>query len=300
MNKKSVNIKSDEEVIDNRGEVSSFDQSWKTRKESLYNHWASGTPKNQIQLAFRMHWEVFKEYLNPLHGKQCIEVGCGRGTISSYFVQNGYNCTLLDYSLTAVHIAREIFNNNGHNANFVCGDANTLPFANDNFDVVVSIGLLEHFESIRTPIAEQIRILRPGGLFLGYIVPERSNNIQKYFNWINSFLKFAYNIYKRPNKMVVAKKEIFRNAFDPKPYMSVLDDLLVTDVKVLGMYPLPMISHSPAFPFTLLPTPLELMLTIVFRLFLRLRRIIFRRNPWICHENIGHAFLVICYKAGVK
>lgn len=300
MSKKSVDIESDEKSIGNRGDVISFDQSWKTQKESLYNHWTSAIPKNQIQLAFRMHWELFKDYLNPLHGKKCVEVGCGRGTISSYFAQNGYDCTLLDYSLTAVHIAREIFNNDGHDANFVCGDANHLPFASDSFDVVVSIGLLEHFENIRRPIAEQIRILRPGGLFLGYIVPEMPDNIQKHFNWVNSLLKFAYSIYKHPKKMVVAKKGIFRNAFDPKHYMSVLDDLPVTDVKVSGMYPLPMISHSPEFPFTLLPTPLELVVTAGFRLFLGFRRIILRRNPWVCHEKIGQAFLVICYKESVK
>ena len=300
MSKKSVDIESDEKSIGNKGDVISFDQSWKTQKESSYNHWTRATPENQIQLAFQMHWELFKEYLNPLYGKKCVEVGCGRGTISSYFAQNGYDCTLLDYSLSAVHIAREIFNNNGHDANFVCGDANHLPFANDSFDVVVSIGLLEHFEDIQTPVAEQIRILMPGGLFLGYIVPERPDNIQKYFNWVNSFLKFIYKTYKHPDKKSIAKKDIFRNTLGSKHYMSVLDDLPVTDVTVLGMYPLPMVSHSPEFPFTLLPAPLELVLTTIFRLFLGFRRIVLRRNPWACHEKIGQAFLVLCYKEGVK
>ncbi len=37
----------------------------------------------------------------------------------------------------------------------------------------MSFGLLEHFTDIATPICEQMRVLKPGGLFFADIVTER-------------------------------------------------------------------------------------------------------------------------------
>ena len=52
------------------------------------------------------------------------------------------------------------------------GNALQLPFDEGNFDIVFSIGLLEHFDDINKPISEQIRVLSNGGLWIGYIVPD--------------------------------------------------------------------------------------------------------------------------------
>ena len=38
----------------------SFDENWKNRLETDYNHW-SIKPTNQIQLAFYNHWSVINE-----------------------------------------------------------------------------------------------------------------------------------------------------------------------------------------------------------------------------------------------
>src|SRR5437870_4899290 len=125
------------EVLENRksGSTSAFDENWKTRKEALYNHWTTGEPVNQIQLAFRSHWLLFSEYLKDKKGRDCLEVGCGRGSLSSYFAQNGYRCTLLDYSGAVLDVAKKVFANNGHAATFVQGDANALPFGDASYDV---------------------------------------------------------------------------------------------------------------------------------------------------------------------
>ncbi len=75
------------------GDIESFEKSWQGRTEAYYNHWTRGAPKNQIQFAFRNHWIVFKELMNNrnfINGKRCLEVGCGRGSISSYFSYASY------------------------------------------------------------------------------------------------------------------------------------------------------------------------------------------------------------------
>jgi len=278
-------------MTSNKGSTDSFDKNWQNRKESHYNHWVKGNPHNQIQLAFRKHWELFSELMGYKNTGRCIEVGCGRGSISSYFCENGFDCTLLDYSKSVLSTAKDVFRNNKQSASFIQGDALSLPFDNDCFDVAVSIGLLEHFEDIMTPIKEQLRILKPGGLFLGYIVPERSDNIQKYFNWLNSILKFFFSVIIK-NKSAIEKAPIFRSDYDSVKYVEAIKDLDIYDVQVLGMYPLPMISYSPSFPFTLMPELIERMIVFLFETCLVFRKIYFKRNPWICSEKMGQAFLL--------
>ncbi len=273
------------------GSTSSFDLNWQIRKEAHYNHWIKGKPQNQIQLAFRKHWELFLELLGGIKNGRCLEVGCGRGSISSYFAENGFDCTLLDYSNAVLNTAKGIFKNHDHSAEFIQGDAMNLPFKNDCFDIVVSIGLLEHFEDIATPICEQLRILKSGGLFLGYIIPERSDNIQKYFNWINTVLNFIYTLLNK-TKNSGEKAQIYRSVYSSGKYLEAIKELNIVNISILGMYPLPMISYSPSFPFTLMPNLIERMLVFLFELYLSLRKVLLKRNPWICSEKTGQAFLL--------
>ena len=278
-----------------QGSTDEFDQNWLNRPESFYNHWTSSWPRNQIQLAFRSHWRLFREFMQNDGYETCLEVGCGRGTISSYFADSGFKCTLLDSSAGVLETAKGVFANNGHDAEFVHADALEMPFAAGAFDVVVSIGLLEHFEEISKAINEQYRVLKKGGLFFGYIVPERPENIQRHFRWFNRFLAFVARLSPR-SSATQSKTEIYRSDYGSARYLSTLDELDVKDVEVMGVYPLPMISHSPDFPFSLLPAPFEWILTRTFELVLFARRLILRRNPWICREERGQAFLLVFRK----
>ncbi|MDX1641085.1 MAG: methyltransferase domain-containing protein [Balneolaceae bacterium] len=275
-----------------KGSEEEFDQNWKNRLETNYNHWVKGTPQNQIQLAFRSHWKYFKELMQGCDYKTCLEVGSGRGSISSYFADNGFDCTLLDTSESILETARDIFEANGHEAEYVHGNALDMPFEDNSFDVVISIGLLEHFEDIETPILEQYRVLKPGGLFLGYIVPERPENVQRHFNWINKMLKSVHSLFSSGKKQTVEKVDLFRSDFGSERYLPVINKLKIKDLTVTGLYPLPMISHSPEFPFSLMPKYMEKGLTMFYRGVLSFRKMIYGKNPWTCDEEFGQAFLI--------
>lgn len=279
------------------GSVQEFDSNWIQRKEALYNHWTKGRPKNQIQLAFRSHWNLFQELMTDEKYSNCLEVGCGRGSISSYFADAGFKCSLLDYSASVLETAKEIFHTNQHQAEFINGNALDLPFEDNLFDVVVSIGLLEHFEDIKTPILEQYRVLKPGGIFLGYIVPERKNNIQRYFRWVNWLFAAVAKVFNKMNKKISAKSEIYRSDYGSERYLPYIQALPVKEVQVMGVYPMPMLSHSPEFPFSLLPKPIEVVVTEIFQIVLKIRKLLFRKNPWVCKEELGQAFLVVFKKA---
>ena len=280
------------------GSTNTFDQNWRNREEAFYNHWTPNDPVNQIQLAFYSHWKLFIELLKGKTKGKCLEVGCGRGTISSYFAENGFDCTLTDISPAVLDIAEKIFNKAEHKAKFIEGDANALPFPDCEFDVIVNIGLLEHFENVETVINEHVRVLKKDGLALCYIDPEFEDNVQFKFNSINSILKEINNLINSQKTNKSVKANIYRNSYMPGYYLTMMKNKNVYDTDVIGMYPLPMVSYSPEFPFTLLPPRLERFLTYIFKLVLSYRKLVYSKNPWTCNPLFGQAFLLVFRKKG--
>lgn len=274
------------------GDVRSFDQNWKQRAEALYTHWTRGQPANQIQLAFRNHWTLFNELMSTPafnKGRRVLEVGCGRGSLSCYFSDAGHDCTLLDLSPKVISIAKAIFSKNGLEAKFDVGDACQLPYADASFDLVFSIGLLEHFDDIETPIREQTRILAPGGLFIGYVVPKYTHNIQKDYNWINLILAGYVG---ESEQSQLAKEQVFRSDHGSQRYLPLLRKYGIINPASIGVYPLPMISHSIEFPFSLMPQPSEAALVAHLESMLEANHLKTGRHPWICEEGFGQAFVI--------
>lgn len=271
-----------------KGSVKSFDINWKKRPETLYNHWSKGAPRNQIQLAFSQHYDLFKRIINKEGKLKVLEVGCGRGSLSSYFAEDGHDCFLLDMSETVIGTAKEIFKTNGHQGSFHVGDANSMTFEDDKFDVIVSIGLLEHFENLENVINEQFRVLRKDGVLINYIVPENLENVQKDYNWINDILKSQS---KKNNQKIAKKEDLYRSDSDSKRYIEQYKASGFQEIYSSGVYPLPMISPSIDFPFTLMDEESEKILIKQFNEILEKRKENWE-HPWMCEESYGQAFLV--------
>jgi len=278
------------------GDKCSFSKNWKEREETQNVYWSKTKPINQIQLAFQNHWKVFKDLLAKKSfnkGKRVLEVGCGRGSMSAFFSSKGYKCTLLDQSSEVINTAKKIYKKNKLSASFHIGDANALPFEDNSFDVVFSIGLLEHFKNIEKPINEQIRILDKGGLFIGYVVPKYKNSIQKDYIWINNILKGYHSNLKSSS---LKKEDVFRSDLDSKNYIKYLKKNNLKGIRASGIYSLPMISHSVDFPFSLMPKESEELLVEYFSKILKTRKSKSNKNPWLCKEGYGQAFIVWGYK----
>jgi len=278
------------------GKNEEWNENWKERNEAYYTHWTRGKPENQIQLAFRNHWELFQHFMNsPLHsnGNRSLEVGCGRGSLSAYFSDAGYEATLLDLSPEVIEIAEKIFTQNNLQATFKVGDAYNLAIDDKSFDVVFSIGVFEHFDEIETPIREQVRVLDSGGLFIAYVVPEYSQNIQQKFEWINNLLK-GYAGAASFESGQHAKSEVFRSDHGSSHYLPVLEKMGLINLQAAGVYPLPMISHSIDFPFSLMPLDSEKHLVNHLESMLDSNKGYPHR--WMCEEGYGNAFVVWGYK----
>jgi SAM-dependent methyltransferase len=197
----------------------------------------------------------------------------------------------MDISPTVIELACKTYALHRLPAKFQVGDAYNTGLPDCSFDIVVSIGLLEHLEDLSRALAEQVRLLDTDGLLLAYVVPENPKNVQKDFRFICEILAL-YDRWVNGPSSSPAKQDVYRSSDGSKRYLELLAELPMRDVNASGVYPLPMISPSVAFPFTLMPTPMESILVRHLEEVLAERARATGRNPWLCEENFGQAFLV--------
>ncbi|MBI3159762.1 MAG: class I SAM-dependent methyltransferase [Chloroflexi bacterium] len=276
------------------GSVAAFDESWAALPASNRYHFARHEPAHQVQFAFQNHFRVFQRVLGEVRAGRALEVGCGRGSMAAFFADAGFEAVMLDTSRPALELARANFLQDGLTGQPEIADALRLPHPDGSFDVVVSIGLFEHFADIAAPLREQVRVLRPGGVFLGYVVPERALSVQTLAAPLNALLKIEHRWQTRrdPKQAVPRKAPLYRNAYRARAYLNLLDGMGVSGRGAFGMFPLPMVSHSPSFPFTPMSPAREARLMRLWRTLLRLNPARPGGDPWTCPEWWGLAFLV--------
>jgi len=277
------------------GSVGEFQSSWAHVPTGQRYHFRRGRPDHQVQFAFQNHWRVFQRVMGEVTSGRVLEVGCGRGSMGAFFADNGFETHLLDTSAKALEIAKANFTADQLGGHYICGDALAMPYPDAAFDVIVSIGLLEHFSNIEAALTEQLRVIRPGGIFLGYVVPERKFSVQTLAAPLNWTLRASHRVGKLVtgyrDSAAPGKERLFRNDYCAADYLEILDRVGVATAGSFGMFPLPLVSHSHQFPFSPMSPGKERLLMAFWRAILGVRRL-WRTDPWVCHERWGLAFLV--------
>ena len=93
-----------------------------------------------------------------------LEIGCGIGTDAVRFVKNGALYTGIDLTEFGIETAKKHFELKGlkYEKLFVA-DAEKLPFDDNTFDLVVSLGVIHHTPDIQKCVNEIYRVLKPEG-----------------------------------------------------------------------------------------------------------------------------------------
>jgi ubiquinone/menaquinone biosynthesis C-methylase UbiE len=96
-------------------------------------------------------------------GKRVLEVGVGLGTDFVRFARAGAEATGVDLTEAAVESVRERLALEDLSADLRVADAEDLPFAEGEFDLVYSWGVLHHTPDTQRALAEVRRVVKPGG-----------------------------------------------------------------------------------------------------------------------------------------
>jgi SAM-dependent methyltransferase len=121
-------------------------------------------------------------------GAKVLDWGAGNGHFTIFLLECGFNVT--SFSLCEEKIYPALKQHYGDRFQYVvAGDAVThLPFDDDSFDAVCSVGVLEH---VRETGSEEVnslkdirRILKPGGEFFCYHFP----NVYSYIEVLGKFV----------------------------------------------------------------------------------------------------------------
>ena len=162
----ALNVKDDLMNLDKAGKLY-WDHRWKnTLLPELINPYRSG-PDNYLDRKFHDFFRgVFSDW--ETNNKRLLEIGCARSVWLPYFAkQFGFKVYGIDYSERGCQQAMELLSNQGIKGEIVCADFFSPPESMlGEFDVVVSFGVLEHFEDTDGCVLAFSQFLRKKGIMI--------------------------------------------------------------------------------------------------------------------------------------
>lgn len=241
-----------------QGSSSQFDEEWRDALTSGEARRFAYPDRRRDQQVALMEYVRARQVVDLLReagitAGRVLEYGCGSASMSIYLGTLGYRTFALDRSLSGLHVAR--LNQAMHAGGspplpVLVGDAMQLPMADGTFDVVMSYGLLEHFDDANLDrlLADVIRVLKPGGLFVADIVPFHYNA-----RFLGSLLNFgASALYSTMRGRVSRVRELrehyferyFESSHSPARWRAILRARGLEDVRVQVGRPFPALAIS--------------------------------------------------------
>jgi SAM-dependent methyltransferase len=96
-------------------------------------------------------------------GERVLDLGCGTGNAALLAARAGALVTGLDPARRLLQVARDRLAADQLDGTFVVGDAQSLPFEDDAFDVVLSVFGVIFAPDARTAVSELLRVLSADG-----------------------------------------------------------------------------------------------------------------------------------------
>ncbi len=110
---------------------------------------------------------LLTEYLPGIAGARVLKTDLwdeAKNTrILRWAAEQGAEAWGIDLSPPIVERARGTFERSGQKLASAVSDVRWLPFGDDGFDVIYSMGTVEHFDETEQALAEIFRVLKPGG-----------------------------------------------------------------------------------------------------------------------------------------
>jgi SAM-dependent methyltransferase len=115
-------------------------------------------------------WLAVKSLLTGYLPGKVLDLGAGRGISSYAFAKAGCAVTALEpdsSSVVGAGAIQSLVESGGVSIEIVQEYGETLPFANNTFDIVYGRAVMHHARSLEQFCLEAHRVLKPGGVFIG-------------------------------------------------------------------------------------------------------------------------------------
>jgi ubiquinone/menaquinone biosynthesis C-methylase UbiE len=142
-------------------------------KERQKAAWAMGDLQQGFGLATPIVGELLSEAVDVHGGERVLDVGCGTRNAALAAARRGANVTGVDIVAAALEHAHQRFSVEGLTGSFVEAEAESLPFSNESFDVVLSTFGVMFAPDQEKVASELLRVCRSGGrIGLANWIPE--------------------------------------------------------------------------------------------------------------------------------
>lgn len=119
----------------------------------------------------RFH-DAFKDPMRQMPGPaRILEVASGIRLDGLELARAGHHIVELDISPEAIRRAQTVYRRHDLPAEFVVGDGENLPFANESFDAVFTAASFHHFPDLIRALSEMKRVTKKGGYVILGVEP---------------------------------------------------------------------------------------------------------------------------------
>ena len=190
---------------------------WDKRAQQDVNFSSVVAPDDKIGLKTKylniIHQKyIGKEILELAANSSILDFGCGVGRLSQWDIFKNHFHVGIDRSPRMIEVAKTYFIKS-KNVTFNSYDGETIPYINNSFDCIISIGVLQHViddNSLMNLLNEFSRVLKSNGKILLF---EQTSDIEK-FEYIESNIAFKkirtienyINLFNPNFKFEVSKK----------------------------------------------------------------------------------------------
>lgn len=146
---------------------------------------------NASALRYKYHYHLlplFDRISEKIPGGKMLEIGCGMGDDSAQWAKRGMKITSMDLTKTAVECTKIRLSKCQLEGEVIQGNAESIDFPDNTFDLVYSFGVLHHSPDTPKTIDEIHRVLKPGGLASIMLYNRRSLNF-----FIHKILQYPFD-----------------------------------------------------------------------------------------------------------